>query len=103
MSKFFPKFRYIDIRKRAVLDVRRNDVVLALLVDDGSLNVAVEKVERTGLVALDGEAIATEVQLRPPCEVILILGLLGAVLEVAVVDRFRAANVVETSLGVCER
>ena len=56
---------YIDIRQAAVFDVVLNAVVLALLLDDGTLYVAIEEVERGGLVPLDGEAIAAEIQLRP--------------------------------------
>ena len=73
----------------------RDDVVLALLVDHGALHVAIEEVEGVRLVALDGEAIAAEIEFRPAREVILVLRLLGAVLEVAVVDRFRPAHVVD--------
>ena len=53
---------HIDIRKSAVFDVGLNDVVLALLVDHGPLHVAIQEVERLGLIALDGEAIAAEIQ-----------------------------------------
>ena len=86
---------HIDERERAVFGVIGDDVVFALLVDHSALDVAVEEVERVRLVALDGEAIAAEIEFRPAREVILVLGFLGAVLEVAIVDRFGPAHVVD--------
>jgi hypothetical protein len=55
----------VDIRKGAVLDVRLNDVVLSLLVNDCPLNIAVEEVKGAGLVTLYRESIAAEVKLGP--------------------------------------
>ena len=85
----------IDKRKRAVFGVIGDDIVLALLVDHCALHVAIEEIERVGLVALDGEAIAAEIKFRPAGEVILVLRLLRPVLEVAIVDRFGPAHVVD--------
>ena len=55
----------IDIRQGAVFDVVLNAVVLALLVDDGALHIAIEEVKRLRLITFDGEAIAAEIQLGP--------------------------------------
>src|ERR1039458_5608952 len=85
----------IDIRQGAVFDVVPNAVVLALLVDDGALHIAIEEVERLRLITFDGETIAAEIQLRPPSEVILVLRLLRAILKVPIVDRFRVAYVID--------
>src|ERR1035437_5419175 len=84
----------IDIRKRAFFDVCLDDVVLAFLLYNGTLNVAIQEVKRVRLVPLDSEAIAAEVELRPARKVILVLRLLGAVLEVAIVDRFGLTHIV---------
>jgi hypothetical protein len=53
------------------------------------------KAERICLVAFDGEAIAAEIEFRPACQVILVLDLLRPVLEVAIIDRFGPAHVVD--------
>ena len=86
----------IDIRKRAVAPVRLNDLVLLLLGNHGPLHIAIEEIERVRLIALDGEAVAAEIEFGPAREVILVLGLLRAVLKVAIVDGFGSANVVDT-------
>src|SRR6202051_258752 len=86
----------IDIRQGAVFDVVLNAVVLALLVDDGAWHIAIEEVKRLRLITFDGEAIAAEIQLRPPGEVILVLRLLRAILKVPIVDRLRVASVIDT-------
>jgi len=85
----------IDVRERTLLDVGLDDIVLALLIDDEVLHIAVQEIECVGLIALDGEAIATEIELSPAREVILVLNLLRAVLEVAIVDRLGASDIVD--------
>jgi hypothetical protein len=91
----------INVRKSAVVPVREDDIVLAFLLDHGTLHVAVQKVEGIRLVTLNGETIPAEVQLRPTGEVILVLHFLRPILEVAIVDRFGPANVVDTEIMGC--
>ena len=70
------------------------------------LDVAVQEIESAGLVALNREAIAGEIELSPPCEVVLVLCLLGPILKVSIVDRFRMADVVDSNdewMNFCER
>src|SRR3984957_2036449 len=52
----------IDVRQAAVFDVILNAVVLAFLVDYGTLYVAIEEVKRLRLITFDRETIAAEVQ-----------------------------------------
>src|SRR5208337_1073223 len=85
----------IDIRQGAVFDVVLNAIVLALLVDDGALYIAIKEVKRLRLITFDGETIAIEIELRPAGEVILVLRLLRAILKVPVVDRFSVAYVID--------
>ena len=49
---------YVDVRKGRIFDVGLDDVVFALLLDDGPLHVAIEEVQGIGLIAFDSEAIA---------------------------------------------
>ena len=56
------------------------------------LHVAIQEIESVRLIALDGEAIAAEVELSPAREIVFVLSLLGPVLEVAIVDRLGPAN-----------
>ena len=87
---------HIDEWERAVLGVIGDGIVVALLVDHCALNIAIEEIQRARLVALDREAIAAEIEFRPAREIVFVLGLLRAVLEVAIIDRFGAAYVIDT-------
>lgn len=49
------------------------------------------------MVSLDSEAIPTEIQLRPPGQVILVLGLLRPVLKVPIVNGFGVAYIIDTN------
>jgi ABC-type arginine/histidine transport system permease subunit len=55
------------------------------------------KVKRLRLVALDGVAVALEVERGPPREVILVLRLLRLVLVIAVVDCVGMAHIVDAN------
>ena len=61
------------------------------------MNIAVEEVESIGLIAFDGEAVPAEIEFREAGQVILVLGFLRAVLEVAVVDGLSPAHVVDAN------
>src|SRR6202158_3727292 len=73
---------HIDIRQAAVFYVILNAVVLAFLLDYGTLHVAIEEVKRLRLITFDGETIAAEIQFRPAGEVILVLRFLRTILRV---------------------
>ena len=97
--------RLVEIVQNDVLDVDidigqgrigaefRDGLIFLLALDDGVLDIAVEEVERGGLIAFDGVPIALEVERGPPCQVILVLRLLRLVLIVSVVDSLGAPGV----------
>jgi pilus assembly protein CpaF len=70
------------------------------LLDDGALNVAIEKVKRVHLISLDREAVPIEVELCPTREVIFVLGFLRPILEVAIVDSLGAADNLESQTRI---
>src|SRR6202035_4831519 len=78
----------------AVFDIALKALVLAFLLDYGTLHVAIEEVKRGRLVSLNGEAVPAEIQFCPARKIVLVLRLLWAVLEVAIVDRFRTPDLV---------
>jgi hypothetical protein len=66
------------------------------LIDDRVLDIAIQEVKGVHLVSLNGEPIAAELEFDPAGQIILVLGFLRTVLEVAIVNCFGPANIIDS-------